>query len=283
MTASLKSNPLGICSWSVHPKGPEELVEGLKALGLDCVQLALGPFQGKGWSVSETASLMEKAGIRMVSGMFGCKGEDYSTLESIRRTGGVVPDETWPATWEIAQRAAGTAAELRIPLVTFHAGFLPEDPDSPSFSRLSGRLSRVAALFGGRGIDVAFETGQEPAESLLRFLDAVDNPRIGVNFDPANMILYDSGDPVAALRMLAPHLKQCHVKDATRTEVPGTWGKEVPVGEGEVDWDAFFGALAEAEFAGPLVVEREAGEDRMADIGRALALVREKMANTWSA
>jgi sugar phosphate isomerase/epimerase len=81
-----------------------------------------------------------------------------------------------------------------------------------------------------------------------------------VNFDPANMILYDKGDPVEAVHVLGKWIRQVHLKDATRTKVPGQWGTEVPVGTGEVAWPEFFDALAKLNFSGPLVIEREAGE-----------------------
>ncbi len=97
----------------------------------------------------------------------------------------------------------------------------------------------------------------------------------GVNFDPANMILYDKGDPVAALRTLAPWIRQVHLKDATRTRTPGTWGEEVVVGTGEVDWPAFFRALRDIDFRGHLCFEREAGAQRVADIDAARRFVAE--------
>ena len=95
-----------------------------------------------------------------------------------------------------------------------------------------------------------------------------------MNFDPANMILYDKGDPVAALRTLGPWVKQCHLKDANRTKTPGTWGEEVRLGTGQVDWRAFFRALDAAGFKGDLCIEREAGNQRVADIRAAREYVQ---------
>lgn len=87
------------------------------------------------------------------------------------------------------------------------------------------------------------------------------------------MILYAKGDPIAALRTLAPWLKQCHIKDARRTRVPGTWGEEVTAGTGEVDWKAFFALLKEVRFPGHCCIEREAGNQRVEDIRAAKAMV----------
>ena len=100
---------------------------------------------------------------------------------------------------------------------------------------------------------------------------------IGVNFDPANMILYDMDEPIEALRLLVPHIRQVHVKDAKRTAVKHQWGEEVTVGTGEVDWDAFVRVLAEADFAGYYVFEREAGADRLGDITQGIGVLRAAM------
>ncbi|RMH16269.1 MAG: sugar phosphate isomerase/epimerase, partial [Gammaproteobacteria bacterium] len=115
---------------------------------------------------------------------------------------------------------------------------------------------------------------QETADDLLRFLEAVNKPNLGVNFDPANMILYGKGDPVDAVRKLVGFIRQVHIKDAVSSAVPGEWGTEVPAGEGEVDWPAFLSVLQDAGYAGHFVIEREAGEDRVGDILKAVRLIR---------
>jgi sugar phosphate isomerase/epimerase len=89
---------------------------------------------------------------------------------------------------------------------------------------------------------------------------------MGVNFDPANMILYDKGDPIEAVRVLAPWIKHVHIKDAIRTKTPGQWGAEVPWGDGQVNSGAFLKVLRKVGFAGVLAIEREAGDDRVGDI-----------------
>jgi sugar phosphate isomerase/epimerase len=158
-------------------------------------------------------------------------------------------------------------------LVTFHAGFLPHDESDPDFVKMLARIRTIADLFASKGLDLAFETGQETADTLRAFLQRLARPNVGVNFDPANMILYDKGDPIHALKVLSPWLKQCHIKDANQTKVPGTWGEEVTVGTGQVDWMAFFRVLTGNQFKGWLSIEREAGNQRSADILAARNLV----------
>jgi L-ribulose-5-phosphate 3-epimerase len=135
------------------------------------------------------------------------------------------------------------------------------------------RLTEVADVFHAADLMLGLETGQETAPVLVQLLKKLNRPNVGVNFDPANMILYDKGDPIEALRLLGPWIRQVHIKDATRTKVPGQWGAEVPAGTGEVDWPAFFAALKQLRFTGDFVIEREAGNQRVEDIRIAKGVV----------
>src|SRR5262245_15413121 len=120
--------------------------------------------------------------------MMSMKDEDYSTLESIRRTGGVRPAGTWSDNLAAAHENAAVAGRLRLSLVTFHAGFLPEK-DRAEAQEMVERLRQVAAVFWQWRVTVALESGQETAPTLLRFLRLLDarlpsDAAVGVNFDP---------------------------------------------------------------------------------------------------
>jgi L-ribulose-5-phosphate 3-epimerase len=265
---------LAVCSWSLQPATPQQLLTQMKEIGLPRIQLALDPLREQPAVWGDTRRLAQDAGVTVVSGMFGCVGEDYTTMESIRRTGGIVPDATWDQNWKNIQKTALLAKDLNLKLVAFHAGFLPHEEGDPDFLKLLRRLREVADLFAGQGIDLALETGQETADTLRSFLEKLDRTNVGVNFDPANMILYGKGDPIAALKTLSPWLKQCHIKDARKTKVPGTWGEEVVTGTGEVDWREFFRVLEDRKFGGFCGIEREAGTQRVQDIRAARVFVQ---------
>jgi len=268
---------LAVCSWSLRPTSPQDLAEKVLACGLRAVQLHLDPLRDGSWDEARTIATLRDAGISVVSGMISMKHEDYSTLESIRRTGGVRPDGDWGDNFRATEANAGLAQRLGLALVTFHAGFLPHDRGN--FERLTmiDRLRQFAQLFAGRGVKLALETGQETAETLLGVLAELNSHlatrwHVGVNFDPANMILYGMGDPAEALVRLLPHVRQVHIKDATPASSPGQWGSEVPAGTGVVRWDEFFRTLRDTDVS--LVIEREAGERRVEDVRTAAALVR---------
>lgn len=258
---------LAVCSWSLQPETPLELAGKLDAIGIRRAQLALDPLNDAPEIWRDTAAILARENITIVSGMLRCLGEDYSTLETIRATGGIAPDATWERNLKNFRACAAHAARLGLKLVTLHAGFIPhQNEDAADFEKIAGRICAVADIFAPHNIELGLETGQETAAELREFLHTLGHPSVCVNFDPANMLLYDKGDPVAAVRTLAPWLRQVHLKDATRTKTPGTWGEEVPVGAGEVAWPAFFSALREIGYHGDLCIEREAGTQRLADI-----------------
>jgi sugar phosphate isomerase/epimerase len=130
-------------------------------------------------------------------------------------------------------------------------------------------------MAGEKGIKLLMETGQETADGLRKFLEKLDHPAVVVNIDPANIILYDKGDPIDLAKTLAPWVRHIHIKDAIRTTEPGTWGSEVPWGQGQVETDNFLKTLKEIGYDGTLSIEREAGDDRFGDI----KMAAEKLSN----
>ena len=199
--------------------------------------------------------------------------DDYSTLESIRKTGGLVPDEHWEENRRIIADVVKLSAEWKSPYMMLHAGYI-NPADKVGHAKLTDRLKYVRDLCADAGIGLTLETGQETADDLAEML--ANLPGVYVNFDPANMVLYGKGDPVKAVKTLAPWIRHIHVKDANYTKVPGTWGEEVEWTKGQVDAEAFVATLKDVGFDGCLAVEREAGNDRAGDIARAVADLRKR-------
>ena len=257
----------------------------MRSTGLSAIQLALDPVARGDWKEDETFGRLRDAGIRVVSAMLAPTGEDYSTLDSIRATGGVRRVETFAANLRAAHQIADICARHSIPLCTFHAGALPEG--GADRDEMIRRLARMVRAFhdpdAGRRVAVAFESGQESAEGIVSLLGEVRaalegtpaaKATIGVNFDPGNIILYGVGDPLAAFRGVQGDVLQVHIKDARATDTPGTWGAETPAGKGQVEWPGFVAAVRAACPDAGLVIEREGGEARVEDVRAAAALVR---------
>ena len=272
---NISGHDIGVCSWSLQPKGLAELAERMKELGVQHVQLALRPLiQLDDKRKHQELGHLRSAGLVITAGMIEFPGEDYSSIDTIRRTGGYAPDDQWDVRKRLSDEAARLGAELGIKQISTHVGFIPT-PGEPGYAAMRGRIREVAESFARHGIDLIFETGQEPAAELLEFLQQLGAPNVGVNFDPANMILYGAGDPIAAVAILARHIRHVHVKDGTASARPGVeWGAEVPFGEGQVGPARFLAALKSASYRGPLAIEREAGNDRMGDVRKAIESLR---------
>lgn len=216
---------------------------------------------------SDIEELLASGKWQISSTLFNSRYDDYSTLESIRATGGLVPDEHWEENRVLVEKVIRLSAQWKSPYVMLHAGFI-NHADKVGFAKLTDRLKYVRDICADAGTELTLETGQETADDLAAML--VDLPGVYVNFDPANMILYGKGDPVRAVKILAPWIRHVHIKDATYSKVSGQWGDEVEWTKGEVNADAFIAALDEIGFAGALAVEREAGENRAGDIAAAI-------------
>ena len=274
-SVTVPSERVGVCSWSWRLP-MKDVAAQMDRAGVKGVHLALGPFiapdgrHGAAEGADAWVFVKEKVAKGewvVMSTMIGTVGEDYSTLETIRRTGGIVPDATWEQNKRIVTRGAQLTQELGCPYMSTHAGFLDE-ANPKAYRTYVERVTWMRNECRKYGVTLILESGQETAEDLAAFMPKV--PGVGINFDPANMILYAKGKPMQALKVLYPWIKQVHVKDACETKVPGTWGTEVAWGEGEVGGKAFLKELEELGYKGNYVVEREAGNDRPGDISRAV-------------
>ena len=266
---------VGVCSWSWRLP-MKEVAAQMAANDVKGIHLALGPFiapdERHGAAEGAEALKFVKDKIArgewvLMSTMVGMVGEDYSTLATIRETGGIVPDRTWEQNKRIVTRGAQLTQELGCTYMSTHAGFLDES-NPKAYRKYVERVSWMRDECRKYGVTLILESGQETAEDLAAFMPKV--PGVGINFDPANMILYAKGKPRQALQVLSPWIRQVHVKDACETKVPGTWGTEVPWGEGEVGGKDFLEDLSRLGYTGNYVIEREGGNDRPGDIAKAV-------------
>ena len=271
---------LGVCSWSLQVTSVPELKGFMDRLGIDVVQIACGDPHHASWNEGDAMpGAATKAGFRMSGTMLGFPGEDYTTPKHIEKTGGFGDPATRPERLERFKWGLERTRALGLSDIMLHAGFLPE-PGQPDRKPFLDTLGKVGQLAAEQGITVAFETGQETADLLKRTLDELKAPNLKVNFDPANMILYDKGDPIRAVELLGPYIRSVHVKDANRTKVPGTWGEEVPLGKGQANIKLFVKTLKKVGYKGPLCIEREVGnqQQRFDDIAHGIRHLKECLA-----
>ena len=257
--------PIGICSWSLKNEIPD-LEQVMNESGITHLHLSLDPELNSG--NSEYLKTIQKHQWQPTAAMIGFDQEDYSTLESIRETGGIVPDQYWEKNREKVLGAIELTSNLGIELLSFHFGFIDDSQHA-----LRERVLYLADAAQRKNVLLLMETGQETAQSLSNFLEELSHPALGVNFDPANMVLYGKGNPVSALETLKPWVKHVHIKDARKSSVPDQWGEEVPWGEGDFINEEFLKTLNSIDYKGALAIEREAGTQRSADIQHAARLL----------
>jgi sugar phosphate isomerase/epimerase len=207
----------------------------------------------------------------------GFEGESYADIPTVKRTVGLMPRETRAARTAELKSIADFARELKVDVVGIHLGFVPHEKSDPEYREMLDITRDVCDHCKGNGQALHLETGQEPVDVLIEFLDDVDRDNLFVNFDPANMILYGAGEPIPALEKLGSRVRSIHCKDATWSERPGeTWGRETPLGEGDVDMAEFIKTLKKIGYQGPLTIEREIPEEptrQKAEIGSAIELL----------
>lgn len=276
---NIAGHDIGVCSWSLGPMETPELIKAVRELGLSHMQLWLRNLTlADDKRKAAEMSVLRSSGITITAGMISFPGEDYSTIAAIRKTGGYVSEQEFPIRRQLTKAAARVAKELGLAKLSTHIGFVPPSSD-PHYQAMVKRVTDVAGDLNEFGITLLLETGQETAPELLQFLNDLSCNNVQVNFDPANMILYGAGDPIEAIGILGRHIGHVHVKDAKISGAPGKdWGAEVPFGEGEVPPRDFLQALKDANYTGPLVIEREAGDTRMKDIATAIKTLRDAAA-----
>ena len=223
-TSSLAPLSLGVCSWSLQVTSIPELKRLLGQLGVNVVQIACGDPHHASWEEGDALpEAARSSGIVMTAAMLGFPGEDYTTPQTIKETGGFGKPAWRSERLERLKWGLERTRALGLSDLTLHAGFLPE-ADDPDRSAMLDTLAQAGDLAGQKGVTLAFETGQETADLLRRTLDDLKSPHLKVNFDPANMLLYDMGDPIRAVELLAPDIRSVHVKDARPAQRPEASG-----------------------------------------------------------
>ena len=251
----------------------------VRELGIPTVQLH-APLQGNRTEETAQRFLAEAAdaGVTVTAVFGGFEDESYADIATTAKTVGLVPETTRADRLEQMKEIAAFARFLGCKAVGMHIGFVPAS-DTESYRGLIAATRELLDELAGFGQNLHLETGQETAEHLLQFIGDVDRQNLFINFDPANMVLYGTGDPIATLKRVGHLVRSVHCKDAKAApeDVRGAeWGREVPLGEGDVGMADYLRTLEQLGYEGPLTIEREIPQDpvrQKADIGQAVDLL----------
>ena len=222
---------------------------------------------------------LNELGITLTAVFGGFEGESYADIPTVAKTVGLVPTETRAARTQEMKEIADFAKMLGCNVVALHLGFIPHDSSDALYQEILTITRDVLDHCKGNGQNLHLETGQESADGLLRFISDVGRDNLFVNFDPANMILYGTGEPIEALKKVGSYVRSIHCKDGKWADNPGEeWGQEVPLGEGDVGMESYLRTLDELGYTGPLTIERETPQEperQKAEIGQAVGLLSE--------
>jgi sugar phosphate isomerase/epimerase len=266
---------IGVMFWGGGD--PVTTLREQKAFGVRCGQMGI-PGNASLANAAEWKKAAEAEDFALVTLFAAYTGEDYADIPTVQRTVGWIPRATRAEREARTLAISDMAAELGVPGIALHVGMVPEDNRDADYIAVREMVRRVCDHAGKHGQTFALETGQEKADTLLDFFIEVNRENLRINFDPANMILYGSGDPIAAVDVLQAHIVTVHCKDGDWPPkgVPGALGSERPLGQGAVGMDRFIAKLKQIRYTGPLCIEREVHDkaERARDVHSGVALLK---------
>ena len=272
----IKPMEIGLVFWG--EKSAQKTLQQLQAFGLRAGQLGIPPSFDCLKSLEEWKRELAASGVTVTSAVCSYAGEDYSDMARVHESVGFTTAKYRAERIARTREVAKFARELGIAAVSCHLGFIPADRNEPLYSELLDLTRILCDVCAGYGQSFVLETGQESAAVLLEFITDADRSNLKVNFDPANMILYGSGDPLEALALVRQHVVSVHCKDG-RLPVRGSGllGSECALGEGEVDFPAFLLKLRNIGYTGLLAIEREEADlaRKKADIHTAVTRLKQ--------
>lgn len=259
-----------------------------KNVFLPAAEFGLKTVQMQNWDMSQLDREMaaqikrdlKESGIRLAAFWAGYTGRIVWNFRSGPGTCGLVPRDQRSRRVEELKKGAAFAAEIGAPAIITHCGFIPESPADPLYGETLSALWEVASYCRDLGLGFWFETGQETPVTLLRTIEDLHLPNLGINLDTANLILYGKGNPVDALDVFGPYVRNLHVKDGVFPVNGSFLGKEVPVGEGKANFPEIIRKLHALDFDGEMVIEREiSGEQQKTDIRNAVTILQDILKN----
>ena len=251
-------------------------IEKVRQLNLSCCQLACwNPDLYTAKNASETAAALKEFEVDVTSLWTGYPGPAVWNFLEGPSTIGFVPPDYRQMRVDALIKGAQFAAHLGFDSITTHAGFIPESPNDPLYAGTIEALAQIASRCKELGLAFCFETGQETPTTLLRAITNIGTGNLGVNLDPANLLMYGKANPVDALDILGPYVKGVHAKDGEYPTEPANLGVEKPLGEGRVDFPRFVAKLKSFGYSGALTIEREiSGDQQIKDITSAVEVLK---------
>lgn len=263
---------IGTLLYLNEPSVLETKFRQLTEFGLNHCQLcSWHPVDWTDENVAVVKELTARYGVTISAFWCGWEGPTVWNSYDGPLTLGLVPPEYRQMRVKNLCDGADFAKKLGITDVATHMGFIPENPNDPEFAPFCDAVRTVAEHLKQNGQYLLFESGQETPVTMLRCFEQVGTDNLGVNLDTANLILYGKANPVDALDTIGRYVRNIHAKDGFYPTNGHDLGAEVRIGDGKVDFAAFFRKLAELGYNSHVTIEREiGGEQQNADIAHAV-------------
>jgi sugar phosphate isomerase/epimerase len=266
-------------------EGVDACLDKVDALGLPTCQVAVPASLALSSALAAELELGARArGLEITTIWTHCRDGQIWNFVDGPATIGLVPPSTRRAAVERLKEGSDFARATGVGSITTHAGFIPENPRDPLFAAVVEALRVVCRHCRANGQSLCLETGQETPVTLLRTIEevggdgAADGPGgvspaescLGVNLDPANLLMYGKANPLDALDVIGPYVRGVHAKDGEYPTDGRELGRERPLGEGRVNFPALIARLKELGYRGAITIEREVrGPEQIAGIEQA--------------
>jgi L-ribulose-5-phosphate 3-epimerase len=256
------------------PNGP--VFTELRDFGMNVCQLV--SWDSHCWTeqrAREVREEMQQHTINVTSFWSGWPGPKVWDFVQGPDTLGIVPRVYREERVAVLKQAGDFAHAIGLPAIITHLGFIPENASDPLFDEVVEAVREIAVHVKQYGMEFWFETGQETPVTMLRLIERVGSGNLGLNLDPANLILYGRANPVDALDVFGRYVRNVHAKDGLYPTDPMKLGTEVKVGQGKVNFPLLVQRLNELGFTGEYVIEREiSGEQQRRDIAETIAYLK---------
>jgi L-ribulose-5-phosphate 3-epimerase len=256
-------------------KDPDAAIKRVHDLGFPTCQVGVGAMDDD--AVAQLRAAVAKYGVEVTSAIAGGPGPEVYDFYQGPETIGLVPRKTREARIARIKQVSDFAKKAGIPGVQTHCGFIPENPNDPLYTETVEAIRSVAQYCKQNGQTFRCETGQETPVTLVRTIKDVGLDNVGVNFDVANVILYGKANPVDAVELFGPYILGVHAKDGLFPTDTKQLGREVPIGQGKVNFPVLIGLLKKAGYQNPLTIEREIAGVKQAEDIRASKEFLEKL------
>ncbi|GGD78147.1 sugar phosphate isomerase/epimerase family protein [Paenibacillus nasutitermitis] len=257
---------------TIQPDSSENMFNPVSEFGLTVCQLCCWDTT---YATPEMAERVireaKEANVRICAFWAGVPGPQQWNFTEGPVTLGLVPQAYRAERVKALKQWADFAQWIGAPAIITHCGFIPENLTDPEYPAVVEAIREVALYCESKGIGFWFETGQETPIVLLRTIERVGTSNLGINMDPANLVLYGKGNPIDALDVFGRYVRNIHVKDGMYPTDGDHLGKEVRAGEGKVEFPLFMSRLKQIGFTGELIIEREiSGQEQKDDIRRTM-------------